>query len=59
MQKLYETFKTLQIQKRILSAETIHKNTVNISSFFENNFDLPFITFCITNHAKRFKRDAT
>ena len=28
MQKLYEIFKIIKIQKRIVSAETIHKNTV-------------------------------
>ena len=28
MRKLYEIFKILQIQKRIVSAETIHRNTV-------------------------------
>jgi hypothetical protein len=31
MWKLYEYFKTLQVQKRIVSAETIRGNTVNQS----------------------------
>ena len=32
MRKLFEIFKILQIQKRIVSVETIHENTVVISS---------------------------
>ena len=30
MRKLYETFKNLQIKKRIISAETIRGNTVTL-----------------------------
>jgi hypothetical protein len=30
MRKLYETFKVLKIQKRIVSEETIHGNTAHI-----------------------------
>ena len=33
--KLYEIFKVLKIQKRVVSAETIHGNTLDV--FFEKS----------------------
>ena len=41
MRKLYEIFKVLKIQKRIVSAETIHGNTVSQNyGFLKNDLQL-------------------